>query len=242
MNPVANDILMHYGTPRHSGRYPWGSGKNPFQHSKDFLARIDELKSQGLSEKEIAEEIGLTTTQFRTQKSLARAERRTLQVEQAKALRSDGKSLNDIAKEMGFKNDSSVRALLNEDAERRMNTAKVTADYLKKMVDESPHGMLDVGTGAERSVGGISREKLKEALYSLELQGYEIYKGGLPQVTNQGKQTNLVVLCKPGTEHKDIYQFDKISSIEEMQGNYILTDNGNAVKRKFEYPDRKSVV
>lgn len=236
MNPVANDILMHYGTPRHSGRYPWGSGKNPFQHSKDFLARIDELKSQGLSEKEIAEEIGLTTTQFRTQKSLARAERRTLQVEQAKALRSDGKSLNDIARIMGFKNDSSVRALLNEDAERRMNTAKVSADYLKKLVDESPYGMLDVGTGAERSVGGISREKLKEALYSLELQGYEIYKGGLPQVTNQGKQTNLVVLCKPGTEHKDIYQFDKISSIEEMQGDYILTDNGNAVKRKFEYP------
>lgn len=30
MNQVAEemkDILMHYGTPRHSGRYPWGSGK-----------------------------------------------------------------------------------------------------------------------------------------------------------------------------------------------------------------------
>lgn len=26
--------LCHYGTPRHSGRYPWGSGKNPYQ-SKD---------------------------------------------------------------------------------------------------------------------------------------------------------------------------------------------------------------
>ena len=22
-------ILEHYGTPRHSGRYPWGSGDNP---------------------------------------------------------------------------------------------------------------------------------------------------------------------------------------------------------------------
>ena len=25
-NPVAKDILMHYGMPRRSGRYPWGSG------------------------------------------------------------------------------------------------------------------------------------------------------------------------------------------------------------------------
>ena len=25
------DYLAHYGTPRHSGRYPWGSGKNPRQ-------------------------------------------------------------------------------------------------------------------------------------------------------------------------------------------------------------------
>ena len=24
--------LCHYGTPRHSGRYPWGSGKEPYQH------------------------------------------------------------------------------------------------------------------------------------------------------------------------------------------------------------------
>ena len=24
-----DDILMHYGIPRRSGRYPWGSGKEP---------------------------------------------------------------------------------------------------------------------------------------------------------------------------------------------------------------------
>ena len=31
-----SDILEHYGTKRHSGRYPWGSGDNPYQHSGDF--------------------------------------------------------------------------------------------------------------------------------------------------------------------------------------------------------------
>ena len=60
--------LMHYGTPRHSGRYPWGSGKDPHQHSGDFLSRVNELKKQGLSEKEIADAIGLTTTKLRVQK------------------------------------------------------------------------------------------------------------------------------------------------------------------------------
>ena len=54
MNPIAEEILMHYGMPRRSGRYPWGSGENPYQHSGDFLSRIDELKSQGMSDTEIA--------------------------------------------------------------------------------------------------------------------------------------------------------------------------------------------
>lgn len=26
-----SNYLVHYGTPRHSGRYPWGSGKEPYQ-------------------------------------------------------------------------------------------------------------------------------------------------------------------------------------------------------------------
>ena len=34
-NPIKemDDILMHYGMPRRSGRYPWGSGKDPYQWS-----------------------------------------------------------------------------------------------------------------------------------------------------------------------------------------------------------------
>ena len=31
-----SDELMHYGTPRHSGRYPWGSGDRPFQRNKSL--------------------------------------------------------------------------------------------------------------------------------------------------------------------------------------------------------------
>ena len=232
MNPVAEEILMHYGMPRRSGRYPWGSGDNPYQHSGDFLSRIDELKSQGLRETEIADHLGLTTTQLRTQMSLAKDERRSLQVATAKGLREKGYSLNEIAEKMGFANDSSVRSLLNENSEARMNQAKTTADFLKKMIDEK--GMIDVGTGVERELG-ISREKLNQALYILEMEGYPVYGGGVPQVTNPGKQTNIKVICPPGTEHREIYDFDNVHSVKDY--DQILSEDGQKIRPAFQYPE-----
>ena len=47
--PSEENILEHYGTKRHSGRYPWGSGENPYQHSGDFLSRVEELKKSHYS-------------------------------------------------------------------------------------------------------------------------------------------------------------------------------------------------
>ena len=225
--PSLKDI-MHYGTPRHSGRYPWGSGDNPYQHSGDFLARVNTLAKEGLSEKEIADSMGLTTTQLRTQKSLAKDEQRTLQVDRARSLREDGLSTNKIAEKMGIA-ESSVRSLLNTESEARMNAAKTTAEFLKKQIDEK--GMIDVGTGVERELG-ISKEKLNQALYILEMEGYPVYGGGVPQVTNPGKQTNIKVVCPPGTEHKDIYDYENVHSVSD----YISYDGGESFKKSFEYP------
>ena len=223
-----DDVLMHYGVKRRSGRYPWGSGEDPYQHSGDFLGRVEELQKKGLSEKEIADTIGLTTSQLRIQKSLAKDERRSLQVARAKSLRTDGYSLSEIAKIMGFNNDSSVRALLNDKAESNMKLAKTTADILKKQVDEK--GMIDVGTGVEIAMG-VTKEKLKEALYILELEGYPTYGGRVPQATNAGRLTTLKVLCPPGTEHKEIFNYENIHSFSD----YVSRDNGKTFS-KFEYP------
>lgn len=230
-NKPSLDELCHYGVKRRSGRYPWGSGKEPFQRSGDFLSRVEELKKQGMSESKIAKTMGLTTTQLRTQKTLAKDERRSLDVIRANDLRAKGYSLDAITKKMGFNNDSSVRSLLNKDSEARMNQAKTTANFLKKMVDEK--GMIDVGKGVERELG-ISKEKLKEALYVLEREGYNTYGGGVPQVTNKGRQTNLKVLCPPGTEHKEIYNFDKINSVKDY--NQMLTEDGTKIRPSFVYP------
>ena len=239
MNPIVEEMLMHYGMPRRSGRYPWGSGDNPYQHSGDFLSRVEEMKRDNFTftdkdgktytgEVAIAKSMGLSTTQFRTQLSLAKDERRSQDVATAKALREKGYSLNEIADKMGFANDSSVRSLLNESSEARMNQAKTTADFLKQQVAEK--GMIDVGTGVERELG-ISKEKMNQALYILEMEGYPIYGGGVPQVTNPGKQTNIKVLCPPGTEHKEIYNFENVHSVRD----YVSHDGGETFD-KFVYP------
>ena len=234
MNDWYSDELFHYGTGHegnvpHSGRYPWGSGKNPFQTSGDFLSRIKQLQDEKFTETEIADYLGLTTTQLRVQKSLAKDERRAELVATAKRLREEGLSLNQIAEKMGFKNDSSVRSLLDPTSEARMNAAKSTADFLKKVVAEK--GMVEVGAGVEKELG-ISEEKMKQALYMLELEGYKVYGRSIPQVTNPGRQTTLSVLCPPGTEHSDIYNMEKIESVRD----YTSYDGGETFKKAFVYP------
>ena len=225
-----NDVLMHYGMPRRSGRYPWGSGDDPYQHgSRDILGRIEELKKQGWTEtpENIRKEFGLTTTQYRTEKALAKNERRMLDVATAKALKSDGLGATEIGRKMGI-NESTVRSLLDEKSDARMNQARSTADFIKSQVDKK--GMVDVGTGVERELG-ISKEKMEQALYILEREGYPVYKGGIPQATNPGQQTNQKVLCVPGTEHKEIYNFDKVKTLTD----YVSHDGGETFDT-FVYP------
>ena len=234
MNPIAEDMLMHYGVKRRSGRYPYGSGNDPYQRTGDLLSRYESLVSEGKSEKEIADIMGSTTTKLRVQLAYARGERRALQVDRAKSLRTDGKTLMEIADIMGLPNESSVRSLLNANSESRMKQAKTTADQLKKLVDEK--GMLDVGVGVERELG-ISSEKLKEALYILEMEGYPSYGGRIDQVTNPGKKTTLKVLCPPGTEHKEIYNVDDINSVRDYMISY---DGGDTFQKPFLYPESMS--
>lgn len=110
-----------------------------------------------------------------------------------------------------------------------MNLARSTAEMLKKQIAEK--GMIDVGRGVERSLG-ISQEKLEEALYILKAEGYPVYGGGVPQATNPGRQTVLKVVCPPGTEHKDIYNYENIHSIDNLESH----NGGDTFDPKFVYP------
>lgn len=233
MNRTAEEILMHYGVKRRSGRYPWGSGDNPYQHSGDFLSRVEELKKDNLTEKQIAEALKMSTTDLRMQIRVAKHERRALEADRARSLREDGLSLNEIAAKMGYANDSSIRSLLNENTAASKNRAKATAEILKKELDEK--GILDVGAGVERELG-VSQNTLKEALFILETEGYKHFGVGMPQVTNKGRQFNLELIAKSDKDvtelQKDVYNdYDLVKSV----GNYHSTDSGKTFNR-IEYP------
>lgn len=237
MNPVAEDILMHIGVKRRSGRYPWGSGEDPYQHGRDFIGRVEELKKQGWTEtpENIKDAFGLTTTQYRIEYKIAKDERKSLQIAKAKSLQKDGLGASEIGRQMGVR-ESTVRGWLNGDVEANVNQAKNIAAELKKHVDEKR--MVDVGAGVERELG-ISKEMMKNALYLLEREGYGVYTGGIPQVTNKGQQTIQKVLCAPDIKPKgnaqapaEIYDYANIHTITD----YISRDGGVTLEKKFTYP------
>ncbi len=230
MNPIQDDdILMHYGVKRRSGRYPWGSGDNPFQHGGDFLSRVEELQSQGKSEKEIADELKMSTTDLRMQVRVAKHERRMVLSDRAKSLREEGKTLDEIAKIMGYNNDSSVRALLNENTATNKNKARQTAERLKQELAEK--GALDVGTGAERELG-VSSGVLQEALFILETEGYNRFGVGVPQVNNPKNRTITPVISIPDIDQRQVYQ--NLALVKSV-GEYHSPDGGESWDKR-EYP------
>lgn len=236
MNPVAeemNDVLMHYGIKRRSGRYPWGSGEDPYQHGRDFLARIEELKKSGWTEtpESIREEFGLTTTQYRAQKAIAKDERRALNVATAKSMKEDGLGDSEIGRRMGV-NESTVRSWLNSESEARMNQAKKTAEFIKEQIEKK--GTIDVGTGVERELG-ISKEKMKQALALLEAEGYLIQSGRVEQATNKGQWTTIKAISPPGTDPKDFYKFTQGEANIASLNDYVSHDGGETFD-KFVYP------
>lgn len=235
------EFLAHYGMPRRSGRYPWGSGEEPFQHSGDFLSRVEEMRKSKFTytdedgvkwtgDNAIAKSLGYTSSDFRTVCAIANNERRAVKVAAAKALKEKGFNATEIGRQMGI-NESSVRSLLDEKAEERMNQARATADFLKEQVDKKK--MIDVGSKANLELN-VSKEKMDQALYMLQAEGgYEIWGNRFPQATNKGQLTTQKVLCVPGTPHSAIYDFGKVQTI----GDYITRDDGKTFEKKFHYPE-----
>lgn len=227
--PSNESVLEHYGTKRHSGRYPWGSGKTPYQHSGDFLSRVNELKKNGLSEKNILETINngmpdeykMGLTEFRIALQKAGHDRKALEYDQIRALKDDGLGWKAIGDKLGM-SESSVRSKYNNGIGEKASQAEKIAETLKKEVDKK--GMIDISEGANQ-VLGVSESKLDEAAYILEAEyGYKRYGVGIRQPTNVRQQTNITVLAKPEYDQKYAYQHqDQIDSL----GDYHSDDGGD---------------
>lgn len=209
--------LAHYGILRRSGRFPWGSGEDEATRSKTFIGMVTDLKKQGLSEVEIAEGFGMTTSELRDTKTIARAEFKASQISWAQRLKNKGMSNVAIGETMNL-NESSVRALLAPgEKEKAENLASIT-NMLRDQIDQK--GVVDVGVGVERHLG-ISQEKLGTALSILKDEGYFVDKVQTPQVQNNNK-TIVRVAAKPGTTYRDI-----VSDMERVQNlDQVSSDGG----------------
>ena len=235
------DALMHYGTKFHSGRYPYGSGEDPFQHDGDFLSRIERLKKEeGFREtaEEVQKHFGMKLEDYRNEKYWAEFTRKEQNIVKAKNMKEKGMGFSAIGKQLGV-NESTVRGWLDPKSEIKLMAAKQTADFLKEQVAQK--GMIDVGKDVERFINvgegaekglGITRTRLDQALYALESEGYHIYKSNVPQPNNPGKYTLNMTLCPPGTPYSEVYNRDKIHTIEDFK----YQEGIDGYKKKFTYP------
>lgn len=218
------DELEHYGTPRHSGRYPWGSGENPYQRNGNFVSHVTKLRKNGLSEKQIADSMEMTTSQLRAKLSIAKAEIRKEESAMAWKLKEKGYSNVAIGKRMG-KNESSVRALLDPHLKERNNMTNELADQLKAAVDEKKY--IDVGSGTEHQFAmPVSSTRMRTAIALLEQQGYKIQYVQVDQM-GTNKKTSIKVLTKDDVGYKELVNNkDKIS----LPTNFYMEDNGTTVR------------
>lgn len=203
--------LLHYGTPRHSGRYPWGSGENPYQRNASFRAYVTELRKE-MSDSEIAKGMGMTRPELVAKMNQAKAENRAEDRALALRLYDKGYSKSAIGRRMGI-NESMVRQLLNDDIQERTSRATATAAIIEESLLKDG-GYIDVGPGSE-SYLGVSRHTLNNAIYQLKEKGYEI-QDVKPYQYGTGKRTTVRVISPPGTEWKEVANnFDQIRLIND---------------------------
>lgn len=205
--------LFHYGTPRHSGRYPWGSGERP-RRSRDFLSTVKDLEKKGWTEKQIAEAFELNTKQLRAQKHIAGNQVRKENYDRAMKLKEKGYSTTAIAREMDMP-ESTVRSLLDEKKAERMNLTDATVNRLKDEVAKK--GYIQVGKGSELELD-ISSTRLDNSLEILKEEGYEVKTIQVNQM-GTGHKTYVKVLAPAGTTYKDIVTHpEKINTITDFEG------------------------
>jgi len=160
------DDLQHYGTKRHSGRYPWGSGDDGMQRAPSeverTVAEYDALRAKGMADVDIAAKLGITTTKMRTDRTLAKAERDQRNAEGVNVMLKRGMKIPEIATAMGL-SESSVRNWIGKDPNTVNSKRQIdkTADALADAVKRSTY--VDIGTGVERQLG-ISKQKLTKWL------------------------------------------------------------------------------
>ena len=230
-----SDHIAHIGILRKSGRYPWGSGNNPYQRHKSFLNWVDELHKEGMSEVEIARAFGMysedgkgiTTNELRTLKSIAKSTTQAEDRATAQKLKEKGVSTVAIGKQLDMP-ESSVRALLKPSENDKHQILVSTAEVMRNRIDETD-GFIDIGKGASNYLG-ISAEKLAMSAYLLQEEGYKVFHYQDEQVGTANK-TNTKILAKPGTTFPDV-----VNNPEKIQPLMAYSEDGGRSFKSVQPP------
>lgn len=212
--------LAHYGTPRKSGRYPWGSGGTQEERNRTLLGTVEKMRREGMSETEIARafstpEHPFTTTKLRALKSIARNAQRQADIGMAQRLKDKGYSTVAIGKRMN-KPESTIRSYLEPGAKTEADILEVTANMLKDQVAKK--GYLDIGIGVEQHLA-ISRTKLNTAVARLQEEGYKTWYVNVEQL-GTSHQTSIKILAGPDSTYSEVYRNrDQIKQIANFSDN-----------------------
>jgi hypothetical protein len=232
---MSDDLyLLHYGTKRHSGRYPYGSGENPFQHDKTgFYKEYKSLKDKGMTTGQIVRYFDDTyyggngefnTSTFRAYVTIGREQQEKENISRALYLRNEKQmGATAIGREMGVP-ESTVRSWLEPNRKEKIDSTRALANVLKEQVSEKEKNgkYLDVGAGTEVALN-CSDVKLKAAMSLLQDEGYREHTFIVKQV-GTGKNTSVKVLTKDNVEWKDVISnMDDVEPVTGIQPSHDKT-------------------
>ena len=242
-----SEYLEHYGTPRHSGRYPWGSGKK-YQRSRNFLTQYEELRKKGLSKTEIAKSLGLrNTSELNARRAAAREEKEVADLQFVQRLKDKGVSQTEIARRCN-KTEGWVRQMLKkadmvvDNENRKKSSIATVANALGEQVREKK--LIDVGK-ANNVYLGITESKFKDSIEYLKQQGYKMIYPKIQQA-GTGHKTTMKVLVSPELSVQEAYGLVNTDPTNIKLINEIsFKDNGHSGVQKIHDPisvDSKRVM
>ena len=126
---LLNDHLEHYGLPRRSGRYKWGSGKDPYQS----IERKSSLKKEAKNGERYVKS-KLSSSKLAKKKAERKAAKAREKEENEKA-----KALAKEQKKNKYRNEKAYVKSLSDEELRRINTRdQLESQYLKNHPQQKP--------------------------------------------------------------------------------------------------------
>lgn len=223
------DDLAQYGTPRHSGRYPWGSGENPYQGDENFQKYLSKMRKRGMTNTQIAKQMGISTTDLRAKIDIAGENATKWRDSMIFKLKDKGYNNSAIARQLQIP-DTTVGNVLRRENQKKISSVRAVADTLKKSVDEQKY--IDVGHGCEIYVKA-SKDKMRHAVSLLEQEGYEVQQHRQIQMGTK-KPTTMKILVKKGTPWAEVEAAKRAAKIEFP--NYHFEDRDYENPHKLETP------